>query len=67
MACLLAIAVTALAPLFAGISQPPIFQLMTAGVVMALLGGSFEISPRHLAGGVSGALLLGIPVLLWTL
>jgi hypothetical protein len=67
LACLTAIAVVALAPLFAGVSQPPIFQFMTVGVVMALIGGSFEISPRQLVGGVSGAVLLGVPVLLWTL
>jgi hypothetical protein len=67
VACLLGFAIAALAPLFAEVDQPPIFQFLTASVVMALIGGSFEISPRQLVGGMSGAFLLGIPVLLWTL
>jgi hypothetical protein len=65
--CLLGFGIATLAPLFAEVDQPPVFQLLTASVVMALIGGSFEISPRQLAGGVSGAFLVGVLVLLWTL
>jgi hypothetical protein len=66
LACGSAVAIALSAPMLAGVNQPLIFQFLTAAVVMALIGGSFELAPRQIAGALSGAVLLAGPVLLWS-
>jgi hypothetical protein len=66
LACGSAVAIAMSAPMLAGVSQPLIFQFLTAAVVMALIGGSFELAPRQIAGALSGAVLIAGPALLWS-
>jgi hypothetical protein len=66
LACGSAVAIALSAPILAGVDQPLVFQFLTATVVMALIGGSFELAPRQIAGALSGAVLIAGPVLLWS-